>query len=69
MYAIEFEADVHNHSIQIPDEYHELETKHIKVFIVDVSIPKKQLPDGFLNPVKVTVGYNEIAKRDELYDR
>jgi hypothetical protein len=69
MYAIEFEADVHNHSIKIPDEYHELESKHIKVFIVDVSIPKKQLPDGFLNPVLVDIDYSAIAKRDELYDR
>ena len=69
MYAIEFEADVHNQTIQIPDEYKELESKHIKVFIVDVSIPKKQLPDGFYNPVKVTVDYSEIGKRDELYDR
>ncbi|MCX7068218.1 MAG: hypothetical protein NTW85_11065 [Methylococcales bacterium] len=68
MYAIEFEADVHNHSIQIPDEYHELESKHIKVFIVDVSIPKKQLPDGFLNPV-ITIDYSEIPTREEIYDR
>ena len=68
MYAIEFEADVHNHSIQIPDEYHELELKHIKVFIVDVSITKKQLPDGFLNPV-ITIDYSEIPTREEIYDR
>jgi hypothetical protein len=68
MYAIEFEADVHNHSIQIPDEYHELESKHIKVFIVDVSIPKKQLPDGFLNPI-ITIDYSEIPTREEIYDR
>jgi hypothetical protein len=68
MYAIEFEADVHNHTIQIPDEYKELESKHIKVFIVDVSIPKKQLPDGFLNPV-ITIDYSEIPTREEIYDR
>lgn len=68
MYAIEFEADVHNHSIQIPDEYHELESRHIKVFIVDVSIPKKQLPDGFLNPI-ITIDYSEIPTREEIYDR
>ena len=29
MYAIEFEADVHNNVIQIPIEYKELEDKHI----------------------------------------
>ena len=29
MYAIEFEADVHNNTIQIPTEYKELEAKHI----------------------------------------
>lgn len=37
MYAIEFEADVHNHTIQIPIEYKELEEKHIKVFVVEMS--------------------------------
>jgi hypothetical protein len=68
MYAIEFEADVHNQTIQIPDEYKELESKHIKVFIVDVSIPKKQLPDGFYNPM-ITIDYSEIPTREEIYDR
>lgn len=68
MYAIEFEADVHNQTIQIPDEYKELESKHIKVFIVDVSIPKKQLPDGFYNPI-ITIDYSEIPTREEIYDR
>lgn len=28
MYAIEFETDVHNNTIQIPIEYKELEAKH-----------------------------------------
>ena len=69
MYAIEFEADVHNHSIQIPAEYNELEAKHVKVFVVDVKPQKKTLPDGFLNPVLVDVDYSVIAKREELYDR
>jgi hypothetical protein len=68
MYAIEFEADVHNQTIQIPDEYKELESKHIKVFIVDVSIPKKQLPDGFYNPI-ITLDYSELPTREEIYDR
>lgn len=68
MYAIEFEADVHNQTIQIPDEYKELESKHIKVFIVDVSIPKKQLPDGFYNPI-ITIDYSELPTREEIYDR
>lgn len=68
MYAIEFEADVHNLTIQIPDEYKELESKHIKVFIVDVSIPKKQLPDGFYNPI-ITLDYSVLPTREEIYDR
>ena len=67
MYAIEFEADVHNHSIQIPEEYKELEEKHIKVFIVDVNIPKRTLPHGFFNSVPVKIDYSAIAKRDEFY--
>jgi hypothetical protein len=47
MYVIEFEADVHNHSIQIPAEYNELEAKHVKFFVVDVRLLKKTLPDSF----------------------
>jgi hypothetical protein len=68
MYAIEFEADVHNNTIQVPIEYKELEAKHIKVFVVEVSNRQKKLPTGFLNPVAIT-SYKDIAKRDELYDR
>lgn len=68
MYAIEFEADVHNNTIQVPIEYKELEAKHIKVFVVEVSNRQKKLPTGFLNPVAIT-SYKNIAKRDELYDR
>ena len=68
MYAIEFEADVHNNTIQIPIEYKELEAKHIKVFIVEVKPTAKFLPAGFLNPVLIS-NYKNIAKRDELYDR
>ncbi|NOT85349.1 MAG: hypothetical protein HOP02_11355 [Methylococcaceae bacterium] len=54
--------------IQIPREYKELEAKHIKVFIVEVSNTQKQLPAGFLSPVTIT-SYKNIAKRDDLYDR
>jgi hypothetical protein len=68
MYAIEFEADVHNNTIQVPIEYKELEAKHIKVFVVEVSNRQKKLPAGFLNPVAIT-SYKNIAKRDDLYDR
>jgi hypothetical protein len=68
MYAIEFETDVYNNTIKIPVEYKELEAKHIKVFIVEVSNNQKKLPAGFLNPVSIT-SYKNIAKRDDLYDR
>jgi hypothetical protein len=68
MYAIEFEADVRNNMIQIPSQYKELDSKHIKVFVVEVTSRKKMLPDGFLNPVSVA-SYKEIAQRDDLYDR
>ncbi|MFI3221031.1 MAG: hypothetical protein QX189_18235 [Methylococcales bacterium] len=68
MYAIEFETEVHNNTIQIPVEYKELEKKHIKVFIIEVKATANKLPAGFLNPVAVN-SYKNIAKRDELYDR
>lgn len=69
MYPIEFEADVYNHTIQIPEEYKELDLKHIKVLIVDVKPTKKTLPAGFYNPIRVNVPFSQIAKRDERYDR
>jgi|GEM_PF-1515502 len=68
MYAIEFETDVFNSTIQIPIEYKELEAKHIKVIIVEISNTQKKLPDGFLNPVAIS-SYKNVANRDELYDR
>jgi hypothetical protein len=69
MYAIEFEADVYNNTIQIPEEYKELDLRHVKVFVVDVKPTKKTLPDGFYNRVPVNVAFSEIGKRDEIYDR
>ena len=51
-----------------PIEYKELEAKHIKVFVIEVSNRQKKLPTGFLNPVSIT-SYKNIAKRDEIYDR
>jgi hypothetical protein len=68
MYAIEFETDVHNNTIQIPCEHKGLEAKRIRVFIVEVSNSPTKLPAGFLNPVSIT-SYKDIAKRDDLYDR
>ncbi len=68
MFAIEFETDVYNNTIQIPLEYKELEAKHIKVFVVEISHTQKKLPTGFLKPVAVT-SYKNIANRDDLYDR
>ena len=68
MYAIEFEAEVHNNNIQIPAHYKELEAKHIKVFIVEITQNNKKLPAGFFNPVSVS-SYEDIAKRADLYDR
>lgn len=68
MQSIEFEADVLNNTIQIPSEYKELEAKHIKVFVLEISDVQKKLPAGFLNPVSVS-SYKDIAKRDELYER
>ena len=68
MYAIEFETDVCNNTIQIPPEYKELEAKHIKVLVLEMGNKQKKLPAGFLNPVAVT-NYKNIANRDDLYDR
>ena len=68
MYAIEFETDVKNNTIQILSEHKGFEAKRIRVFIVEVSNSQKKLPTGFLNPVSVT-SYKDIAKRDDIYDR
>ena len=68
MYAIEFEADVKNHTIKIPKEYRELESKHIKIFIIEIQNQTTTLPKGFLEPIQVQ-SYNQIAKRDSIYER
>ncbi len=68
MYAIEFEADVHNNTIQIPIQYKELEAKHIKIFVLETNNKQKKLPSGFLNPIVIS-SYKNTAKRVDLYDR
>ncbi len=68
MYAIEFEADVVNNMIQIPKEYQELESKHIKIFVVEIKTKTETLPKGFFEPLEIE-SYNLIAKRDEIYER
>lgn len=68
MYAIEFEADVKNYTIQVPKEYQELESKHIKIFVVEIQNQTKTLPKGFLEPLQVQ-SYTKIAKRDDIYER
>lgn len=60
MYAIEFETDVYNNTIQIPEKYKkELESKHVKVFIIEISTTKKELPYDFYNPISVTNAENK----------
>lgn len=34
MYAVKFKADVHNGTIKIPQEYSDLESKHIEVVVM-----------------------------------
>lgn len=34
MYAIEFEADIQNGIVKIPDEYRQLENRHAKIVIM-----------------------------------
>ena len=68
MNSIEFEADVKNHSIKIPEEYSNLESKRLKVIIFEIDSKADKLPKGFYNPRKVT-SFSNIASRDELYER
>ncbi|RKX72832.1 MAG: hypothetical protein DRP87_19955 [Spirochaetes bacterium] len=50
MNSIEFEADVKNHSIKIPEEYSNLESKHLKVIIFEIDFKADKLLKGFYNP-------------------
>ena len=68
MYAIEFEADVKNGAIQILDQYSELESKRLRVFVVQVAKKFKSVSAPFSEPV-IIPSYSLIAKRDEIYDR
>jgi len=68
MYAIEFEADVKDFTIAIPREYQELESKHVKIFVVEVANKKTQIPQVFLNPIVID-SYDDIATREDIYER
>lgn len=68
MYAIEFETDVNNYTIKVPKEYKELESKHVKIFVVEVQNNTQNLPNGFLSPIEVE-SYSQISKRDDIYER
>ena len=77
MQAIEFEVESEGRLIKIPEEYAEFASRHLKVVLlvedveqkkVEPSENSKVLPKAFLNPVKVS-SYEDIGKRDELYDR
>lgn len=68
MNAIEFEADVKNYSIRIPEKYRNLESKHLKVIIVEINSGESKLPKGYYEPRKVT-SFSHIASREELYER
>jgi hypothetical protein len=56
MYAIEFEADIKNGMIKIPNQYHKLNSKHVKIIaLIDDSemikpLEEKQLfTDEYIN--------------------
>jgi hypothetical protein len=77
MQAIEFEVESEGRLIKIPEEYAEFASRHLKVVLlmddiqqkkVESSEVSKVLPKAFLNPVKVS-SYDNIGKRDDLYDR
>tara|TARA_R110001583_G_scaffold155609_1_gene307265 strand:+ start:1596 stop:1820 length:225 start_codon:yes stop_codon:yes gene_type:complete len=53
MYAIEFEADVINGTIKIPDKYRNLEAKHLKAIIL--------LPDESTPLSRPTYDFSDLA--------
>jgi len=68
MYALQFEADVENYTIKIPKKFADLESKHLKIFVVEIEHNSKKLPEGFFEPITVD-SYKQISKREEIYER
>jgi len=68
MQTIEFEAEVHNHSIKLPKKYSNLESKHVRVIAMEISGKKGKLPIGFYEPVQIK-SYSLIASREEIHER
>ncbi len=77
MQAIEFEVESEGRLIKIPEQYAEFASRHLKVVLLMDDVEQKKvkssggskvLPKAFLNPLKVA-SYDNIGKRDDLYDR
>lgn len=72
MHQIEFETEIRENIIQLPDHLKRLNHKHVKVTISE-AIPdpagqKKPLPPGFYEPLHAE-SYRKIARREEMYER
>lgn len=74
MYAIEFEADINNGVIQIPSQYKELNSKHVKIIaLLDDSEMTKQpeekrlFTDEYINEHWRELITTGLANYDEGY--
>ncbi len=74
MYAIEFEADIHNGMIKIPSEYKNLNSKHLKIIALldDSEIIKPieenlQFTDEYINEHWRELIMTGLSDYDEAY--
>ncbi len=71
MQPIEFETEIRDNFIKLPDHLKNLNHKHVKVVIFEDTpgdAPKQILPKGFYNPLHAQT-YQIIGKRKEIYER
>ncbi len=71
MESIEFETEVRENHIKLPDHFKNLNLKHVRVVIFEATsghTHKRILPKGFYNPLHAPT-YRMIGKREEIHER
>lgn len=68
MYAIEFETDIQDGVVKIPDEYQQLKNKHARVVILIADNPEDEGLRMFSNHSAGLVEEWQDAKEDDVWN-
>ncbi len=70
MYAIEFEADVNNGIIKIPQKYHDINNKHLKIIaFVEQDKPVDNKIQKINEPEDTMSFFDELKNRHFIVDK